>query len=158
MHARENWTGWAVALSAAGSLAVLAALAPVVGGEVGAVLHHAFSAVCHQIPERSPHLAGDPVALCHRCVGILLGLIAGLAAVPMLGARLGAIRSRAQARWLALAAVPTLLDWSATALGLWTNTPLSRSLTGAVLGVTAGVFLGASLLAAPRPSPTPSPG
>ena len=141
--------GWSVALGAVGLLAVLAALPPVIGGEAGAVLRHAFSAVCHQLPERSPHLAGGPVALCHRCSGIGLGLGAGLALAPLLGpARLVRAARSVQPAWLLAAAVPTALDWALGALGVWANTPASRGLTGAVFGLVGGVVLAANLLTA----------
>jgi uncharacterized membrane protein len=32
--------------------------------------------VCHQLPERSPHLFGVQLPLCWRCTGILLGALA----------------------------------------------------------------------------------
>lgn len=150
---------WLVAVGAVGTLAVLAALPPVVGGEAGHVLHHAFSAVCHQLPDRSPHLAGGPIALCHRCFGILLGLVAGVAAAPALGAvRLGRVAGAAQARWLVAALVPTAADWALGASGVWPNTPLSRMATGAVFGLVAGGVLAANLLTVRRtPSPHPVP-
>ena len=142
--------GWTVALSGATALAVLALLPPVVGGEVGAALHHAFGAVCHQLPERSPHLAGGPIALCHRCFGVAVGLAAGVAAAPALSASLRQrVRGSAQGRWLIVAALPTALDWSLGALGVWANTPASRGLTGAVFGLVAGAVLAVNLLHAP---------
>lgn len=150
-RARSLTVGWTVALGAVATLAVLAALPPVVGGDVGAALHHAFAAVCHQIPERSPHLAGGPIALCHRCSGVLAGLLAGLALAPALGAAWRSeIQARPQGRWLVAALVPTAVDWGVGALGVWANTPWSRTSTGALFGVAAGVLLGANLLAARR--------
>ena len=151
--------GWAVALAATAALAVLAASPPLIGGEVGAAVRQGFAAVCHQLPERSPHVAGGPVALCHRCSGVLLGLLTGIAVVPALadGARRRVARG-AQARWLALAAVPTALDWALGAASVWPNTPGSRMITGALFGGVAGVVLGANLLTVrPHPaSPTPA--
>jgi uncharacterized membrane protein len=32
-----------------------------------------FSSICHQIPERSFQLAGEPLAVCARCTGIYFG-------------------------------------------------------------------------------------
>ena len=149
--------GWTIAFGAVAALVVMAALPPVVGGDVGAVLQHAFSAVCHQIPERSPHLAGGPVALCHRCSGILVGLGAGLALAPAAGSvRLAAVTRGAEPLWLLVAAVPTALDWSLGALGVWANTPASRALTGAAFGLAAGIVLAANLLT-PRVARAPSP-
>lgn len=143
--------GWTIALGGVGTLAVLAVLPPLVGGTVGAGLHAAFSAVCHQIPDRSPHLHGDPIALCHRCFGILTGLLVGLAVVPALGqAVVSRMTHSAQPMWLVVAVIPTALDWGLGALGLLANTPASRLLTGAVFGLVAGAILGANLVASPR--------
>ena len=151
---RRLSTGWWVAASTVATLAALAALAPVVGGTVGAGMHHLFSAVCHQIPERSPHFAGGPVALCHRCSGVLLGLLAGLMVTPALAAGTRrAIGAGRQGLWLVASALPTAVDWSLGAAGVWANTGASRLLTGAMFGVAAGVVLAANLLA-PSHSPT----
>lgn len=153
--------GWSVALGAVGTLAVLAVLPPVLGGEAGAVVRGAFSAVCHQLPDRTPHLHDGPIALCHRCSGVLAGLLAGVAAAPLAGPRLLRRMARsAQVGWLVVAGVPTALDWALGALGLWANTPASRFLTGALFGLVAGGILAANLLVprAPRslsPSLTP---
>lgn len=150
--------GWAVALCAVGTLAVLAVIPPVLGGDAGAMLHHAFAAVCHQMPERSLHLHGGPIALCHRCLGILGGLLLGLAALPGLGASVArAVARGGQVQWLVLAALPTSLDWALGALGIWSNTPASRMLTGALFGVVAGAILGANLLAPTRATPVSHP-
>ena len=40
-----------------------------------------------------------------------------------------------------VAAVPAGIDWLGDILGIWTNTPLSRVITGAILGFVAGVLL-----------------
>lgn len=148
--------GWTVALAAVVTLAALAVAPPLLGPEAGAATRHAFAGVCHQIPERSFHLAGGPVALCHRCSGVLAGLLLGVMVAPGLGGTLLAgIRSRGQGAWLVAAALPTALDWALGALGWWSNTPGSRAVTGAVFGIAAGAILAANLLA-PRRSPSPS--
>jgi uncharacterized membrane protein len=41
-----------------------------------------FSPVCHQIPNRSFHLAGHPLAVCSRCTGIYLGFLFGVMLYP----------------------------------------------------------------------------
>lgn len=139
--------GWSVALGAVGTLAVLAVLPPLVGGEAGALVRGAFSTVCHQLPDRTPHLHGGPIALCHRCAGVLAGLLAGVALAPLAGAaRLRYVARAGQFGWLVLAGVPTALDWALGASGLWANTPASRVLTGALFGLVAGGILAANLL------------
>ena len=146
-------TGWAVALAGAAALAALAASPPLLGGHAGAWVHHAFSAVCHQVPERSPHLAGGAIALCHRCSGILAGLVLGVGLAPLLGGRLlTRVHRSAQGRWLLAALAPTAVDWALGATGVWANVPASRVSTGLVFGLAAGVVLGANLLHARAPS------
>jgi uncharacterized membrane protein len=150
--------GWSVALGAVGTLAVLAVLPPFLGGEPGALVRGAFSTVCHQLPDRTPHLDGAPIALCHRCSGILAGLLVGLVLAPSCGpGLLRRIACSSQVGWLLAAGVPTALDWGLGVLGLWANTPASRLATGALFGLVAGGILAANLLAARRPrSLTPS--
>ena len=149
--------GWTVALLGTAALAALAVVPAVVGGEVGAFVHRAFAGVCHQIPDRSPHLFGEAVALCHRCSGMLLGLVGGIAATPLLAGAASRTSTVRQGRLLALAALPTALDWLLGAAGLWANTPASRTLTGALFGAVAGAVLASNVLTGPRPAPSPSP-
>ena len=161
MPPRSVSAGWVLATAAALALLGLAALPPFVGVEAGSAVHHAFSVVCHQLPERSPHVGGVPLALCHRCTGVLAGLALALALAPLAGRRrLAALARAAQGRLLVAAVLPTAADWLVGATGLWANTPLSRGLTGAVFGLVAGGVLAANLLtSAPERRPvslTPS--
>lgn len=50
-------------------------------------IYAAASAVCHQLPQRSFHLADAPIAVCARCLGLYIGGIAGLLA----GGRFGPV-------------------------------------------------------------------
>ena len=145
--------GWALAAGTAMVLAVLATVPPVVGGELGHALHHAFGGICHQMPERSIHIGGHPIALCHRCSGILAGFIAGLLVAPLAVRQLTRLTTGSHGRWLLIAAIPTCVDWALGALGIWTNTPASRLLTGGLFGIVAGLVLAANLLALPKASP-----
>ena len=140
---------WRAAVLASGAVLLLALSPPWLPAGAAHAVEAGFSWLCHQMPDRTLHLHGAPVALCHRCLGILAGLVGGLALAPRVpGVPLSA---RAQARWLVAAGLPTTVDWTLTVLGIWTNTPLSRSLTGALFGVAAGLLVGASLA---RPSST----
>jgi uncharacterized membrane protein len=42
-------------------------------------------AICHQIPDRSFHMAGHRLPLCARCTGTYLGAAVGFAAIALLG-------------------------------------------------------------------------
>lgn len=145
MTARPISLGWTVALAGAGVLALLAVAPAVLPDGPAALVRLAFAPLCHQIPDRSPHLHGEAFALCHRCWGILVGFVAGIGVAPV--APPGLVR-RLDARGLpalALAGVPTALDWLAGATGVWANTPVSRMATGVLFGLVAGLLVGSAL-------------
>lgn len=150
---RPSWWGGALLLSAL--VLVLAVLPPFVNSGLRAGLMEGFHLLCHQLPERSLAVGGTPFALCHRCFGILIGLVGGVLLLPTLGARLHQWARQAR-RLLLVAAIPLVIDWSLGALGLWANTPVSRVLTGFLFGFAAGMVLARAIGYHPI-SPTPEP-
>jgi uncharacterized membrane protein len=122
------------------SLIVVAPLALEHGHDFTAlVIYKSFSRFCHQIPERSFYLDGHPFAVCARCTGIYFGFAAGVLLYPV--AR-SLKRSDAPARlWLLLALVPTALDFALDFFGVWQNTHLTRSATGALLGAVTAFYV-----------------
>lgn len=90
---------------------------------------------------------GVALAVCHRCLGTYLGL-------PVAVLVFSSLRglwpfSRKAAPWVLLgAAIPAIVDWSGDVLGIWTNTPVSRMITGGILGLFAGYFLVAAIVEA----------
>jgi uncharacterized membrane protein len=102
-------------------------------------IYKAFSPLCHQMPERSFHLAGHAFAVCSRCTGLYAGVAAGFVFYPLVRSLK---RTDSPARgWLFLSVVPILIDWLLGVTGIWNNTHVSRFLTGAVLGATAAFFI-----------------
>ena len=145
---RISWAGWCGSMVLMGILAVLASLPPWVSEPVRIALMYGFDPLCHQIAERSPHLDGVQLAVCHRCYGILTGLAIG----PIVAL---IIRGRGQqyASLLIVASlVPLALDWGLGIVGIWANTAESRLITGAIFGVAAGILV-ARAMAWYRPSP-----
>ncbi len=145
--------GWAVALGAAALVVAGATLPPFVGEPLRAALMMLFDPLCHQLPERSPHVAGVPLAACHRCYGIYVGVLAGAAAFPLLR-RWRPLRRHVAARGgrvLMAAGVPTAIDWAGDVAGLWANTPVSRMSTGALFGLVAGYVFARAVVQAVRP-------
>lgn len=99
-----------------------------------------FSGVCHQLPNRSPHIDGVQLALCHRCMGIYWALpIAAI--VYGLSRGFWPIKGRLGIVILLAATLPAGIDWIGDIIGWWTNTPASRMLTGSIFGIVAGYFL-----------------
>jgi len=87
-----------------------------------------FSGICHQNPDRSWFLAGEPLAVCVRCTSIYAGfLIAMISRVPP------------SARFLKTAVVLTLTEFLVAQLGF--DFEVSRSLTGLLLGLATAGFV-----------------
>src|ERR1043165_9302763 len=73
------WGACVVLMSAWLSLILGAPLLRAHGHEALALLaYRVFAALCHQIPERSFYLAGQPLAVCARCFGIYAGFALGV--------------------------------------------------------------------------------
>lgn len=111
--------------------AAFAALAPewALAGELARLLLHP---ICHQLPERSFALAGVPFAACHRCTGLYLGFMLGVALWPHLP-RLAA-KLAARPRWVAVFMVPLAVDVVVD------NTPASRFATGLLAAFPAALL------------------
>jgi uncharacterized membrane protein len=139
-----------------GTLAVsLAGVALVVGApwfrahghdDAGVVLYEAFRPVCHQDPLRSFHMWGHALAVCSRCSALLFGGVFGLLLVPLLRSVDAGLPRR---RWLALAALPCVLDvvlgWAGVPNSFW-----SRTVSGGLLGAATAFYLVPAMVAAAR--------
>ena len=102
-------------------------------------VYNGFHYLCHQLPERSFHLAGHQFAVCARCTGLYSGFAVAALFYPL--AR-SLKRTDTPARiWLLLAAVPLAIDFGFGYFGIWENTHLSRFLTGALLSTTAVFYI-----------------
>ena len=124
------------------ALAIAALAAPLLSGHPLAAwaIREFFSKVCHQEAERSFWIAGAPVAVCARCLGIYLGAAAG--------AWLGWER-RVAVRFLAVAAVVNGLDVMTEVAGLHGNWMDVRFVFGLALGMGMAAVVAAHSLASP---------
>jgi uncharacterized membrane protein len=141
---RRPLLAWALAAATMLLLVGLIFAAPLLranGHEFPALaIYKSFSNLCHQIPERAFHVAGHELAVCARCLGLYVGLAAGVLAFPLIVRSLLSTRTPARI-WLFMAALPTVIDFSLGFLGIWQNTHLSRFATGALLGAVAAFFI-----------------
>lgn len=137
---RRSVAGWATAVFVTAFVLALIAAPPFVGDGLRHVIMAGFAGICHQIPLRSPHVDGIQLAVCHRCLGIYAALAAAALVFPAL-VRFDAYVRRNAAILIAAAVLVPGIDWAAETAGLWTNTPASRLLTGAVFGSVAGYLL-----------------
>lgn len=134
------WAGTcAIALTIVGWI-VVAPLAQVHGHpEFAAAIYKAFSFVCHQIPERSFHLAGHQFGVCSRCTGLYAGFAVAALVYPL--ARSLQRTDTPSPIWLILATLPLVIDFALGYFSIWQNTHLSRFLTGALLSSVAVFYV-----------------
>lgn len=130
--------GWALVVLLAPLLAASAGTAVGLVYAVGAL-------VCHQLSDRSFHVAGAQLPVCARCTGLYVGAAAGLLLWTL---RLGVARPWPRTHVAALlvgAAAPTALT-VATALVGWGDPANGwRAALALPLGMVGGAVAGAAL-------------
>jgi uncharacterized membrane protein len=134
---------WLISAGTALGVFLLTLVAPVAAAtqhdQVAQSVYHAFKMFCHQIPERSFFIAGHQLAICSRCTGLYAGFAFTMLFYPLV--RSLRVTVAPPVKWLFLAAVPLLVDFSLTFFGIWENTHTSRLLTGLLLGSVAVFFV-----------------
>ena len=143
---------WLLACAGAWALLAMIVAAPLAeaAGHRAAAwsLYRVFAPLCHQIAERSFYVAGHPLAVCARCLGVYAGFALGLLLYPLVR---GVRRTDAPRRaWLLVIGLPCVFDFLVNFTGLWHNTHASRALTGAWLGAGAAFFVVPGLVDAAR--------
>ena len=112
----------------------------------GSLIYEGFSKICHQIDERSFHIAGLKLGVCVRCSSIYFGFLAMLILLPILfplqRLRIPSIR------WLLVAFTPMLIDVVLNDTGIQTSTLSSRLITGVMVGAVLPLYIVPSLLEA----------
>jgi uncharacterized membrane protein len=142
----ETSTAFGVWISV--SLIALAILTAIVGAPLALANGHStlagdiykgFSFLCHQLPDRSFHLAGHQFAVCSRCTGLYVGFALTALAYPLIRP----IRTTTTPAliWLMLATVPLVVDFSLGYFNIWPNTHASRFITGALLSSVAVFYI-----------------
>ena len=106
---------------------------------ISSPLYSFFGYICHQIPDRSLHIATYQLAVCTRCFGVYSGLTAGLLVYP-LWRSLDEVEAIPRV-WLFISLVPITIDWTLTMFGIWENTHFSRFVTGSILGVACATYI-----------------
>jgi uncharacterized membrane protein len=102
-------------------------------------IYKGFSFLCHQLSDRSFHIAGHQFAVCSRCTGLYVGFALTVLAYPLI--RPICTATTPALIWLILATVPLLVDFSLGYFNIWTNTHASRFITGALLSSVAVFYI-----------------
>src|SRR6266849_2679255 len=141
--ARRAIATWAVTCAVAIAIVALIVGAPLAQSSghtsFALTIYKAFSFVCHQIPERSFHIAGHQFGVCSRCTGLYSGFAVAALSYPL--ARSLKRTDTPSRVWLILAAVPLVVDFSLGYFSIWHNTHLSRFVTGALLSSVAVFYI-----------------
>jgi uncharacterized membrane protein len=87
-----------------------------------------FSTICHQLPDRSWHIHGEPLALCIRCTSISFGFLAGLLAF-----------THPNVSWFRWALAITVGQWLLAMTLI--DSEVLRALSGLLLGATAAPII-----------------
>jgi hypothetical protein len=132
----------------------------VTGGSIWTqAIYVAASRICHQRPERSFHTAGVKWPVCGRCSGLYLSAPFGAMAamVALRRQRRPASQTSSEhspgnsdARWLALASVPTVVTFALEWIGA-PMTTLARALAALPLGAAIAFVI--CRVAAGQPKP-----
>ena len=134
---------WAIAATIALVIVAMIIAAPLAQADghpaFASSIYKAFSFVCHQIPERSFHLAGHQFGVCSRCTGLYAGFAVAALIYPL--ARSLQRTDTPSPIWLILATLPLVIDFALGYFSIWQNTHLSRFLTGALLSSVAVFYV-----------------
>ena len=129
----------ALALTALIWLALLI-ITPLAPSSIATLMYAAGAVICHQLPERSFHLAGFQLPVCARCLGIYAGAAAA-ASIHVLGvfvahsARWRLLSPAAARRVFLVSALPTVVTVALEWAGAWSGTNVVRAIAGVALGV-----------------------
>jgi uncharacterized membrane protein len=110
------------------------------------MLYQSFSAVCHQISDRSFYFFGFQLGVCSRCTAIYTGFVIGLILYPFI--RNLCNQAFPNRKWIVLSALPMLIDHLGGYAGLLTNTFLSRTATGLLFGIVVAFYILPGLISA----------
>ena len=139
---RWSATGYLILLAAALLWNIGFFAAPLLHGaghdEIAIFGRMIYAPVCHQDAARSFALFGWPLSVCHRCSAIYLSFTAMLLLFPLLRHRPFFV-SLPLSR-LAIFILPMLLDYVLDVFGLWSNSALSRAVSGSLAGTGLAVF------------------
>lgn len=101
--------------------------------------YYFFSPVCHQLDDRSFHLFGYKLGVCSRCTSIYLGFLIAVIFYPikvkLSNTELPSIR------FLLIPVILIAADAFFDFFGLFANSFITRSITGAIAGFMLPFFL-----------------
>lgn len=101
------------------------------------VLYQFFFLICHQDPNNSFFLFGNPLGVCIRDVGVYLSFLLGTILYPFFVKD----DKMPDKKWLIISAIPILVDGLTSLVGLRESNTFLRLLTGSLLGVVLPFYV-----------------
>ena len=95
------------------------------------LIYGIFSPTCHQIDSRCLQFFGAPLAVCARCLGIYLGILAGTLVFLY---KMATYPPLPQAKTFVMITCPLILDGLGNLFGIWQSPHLLRLGIGALWG------------------------
>lgn len=93
----------------------------------------AFSIICHQKEDRSFHINGQQMPVCHRCLGIYLGALFGFLSFI--------IYRDMKLSYFLISLLPMALDGGTQLIGLRESNYIIRLATGGIAGTACALFI-----------------
>jgi len=97
---------------------------------IGRFIYFFFQPTCHQIPERSFFINGEPLAVCVRCFAFYTG---GLLFLGYILIR--KIQTKLNLKLIAILSFPVIIDFLMEKIGIYQNIEELRFVTGLLLGM-----------------------
>ncbi len=95
----------------------------------------AYRGFCHQLPHRTLHPFGEPMAVCARCAALAGGIVFGALLLGRVWSWIPRARSWRVPFWvIGVAAIPMAIDGFSQLFGFRESTNTLRVLTGLLLG------------------------
>jgi uncharacterized membrane protein len=108
-------------------------------GSVSEYSYSFFSRSCHQIDERSLHLAGNKLGVCSRCTSIYFAFLLGVIIYPFIR-KLNNI-DLPPLIWLGIGAGLVAIDAGLDLFDIIKNTYITREISGAALGLVLPFYI-----------------
>jgi uncharacterized membrane protein len=117
---------------------VAAPVLQLTGSQSSTLFYSLFSRVCHQFPDRSFLVSGEPFAVCMRCSSVYFGFLLALMLYPFLSSR----RPGVPPPWLLLLALcPMAVDVALNVVGIHESTSWTRTVSGGLAGLILPFYL-----------------
>ena len=106
---------------------------------IGNFIYFFFSVTCHQFDERSFHLLGFKFAVCSRCISVYLAFLLSVILYPLFYKLEN--KKLPSLLFLIIPVMLLILDVFSEILGIFRNSFLTRSITGALIGFVLPFYL-----------------